>query len=74
LAVTEQGRPEREAGSLLFLDDQSIAYVGLPYVVAPDGRVLQPRATAEGYSILVHEFPTATQGLTTDTTAEEATP
>jgi len=33
--------------------------VGQPYVVAPDGRVLQPVAGEDGYSIIVHAFPEA---------------
>jgi hypothetical protein len=49
----------------LLLDDSSTAYVGLPYTVAPDGRVIQPVATEVGYAIFVHAFPsadTSTQG------------
>lgn len=41
----------------LALDDTgNIAETGQPYVVAPDGRVYQPRATEQGYSIVVHTF------------------
>ena len=29
---------------------------GSPYVVSPDGRVFEPVATEEGYSIFVHTF------------------
>jgi hypothetical protein len=43
----------------LVLAESSFAYLGLPYVVAPDGRVFQPVADESGYSILVHSFATA---------------
>lgn len=42
---------------IVYLDDFPFAYVGLPYSVAPDGRVFQPMPTVTGYTILVHEFP-----------------
>jgi len=42
---------------VIFLADLSSAYVGQPYVIDPAGRVLQPVAGEEGYSIFVHEFP-----------------
>lgn len=42
---------------VLLLSDLSLAYVGQPYVVAPDGRIFQPVALKDGYHILVHEFP-----------------
>ena len=45
----------------IFLDDPSLAYVGQPYVVAPDGRVFQPVAGSDGYSLLVHEFPAVSE-------------
>jgi len=40
----------------IVLCDSSFAYLGQPYVVAPDGRVYQPVADETGYSILVHSF------------------
>ncbi len=40
----------------LLLTDWSMAYVGQPYVVSPDGRVFQPVATPDGYAIYVHTF------------------
>ena len=49
----------RSAGSdtaVLFLAESSFAYLGQPYVVAPDGRVFQPVGTEEGYSIFVRSF------------------
>jgi hypothetical protein len=39
------------------LTDSPFAYVGQPYVVAPDGRVLQPVASQQGYSLMVHSLP-----------------
>ena len=44
------------AGDSLLLADSPFAYLGQPYVVAPDGRVFQPVADPNGYSILVHTF------------------
>ena len=42
----------------LALDDTGgIAETGNPYTVGPDGRIYQPRATEEGYVVLVHTFP-----------------
>ncbi len=52
----EDGGPAKLPAASLYLDDRSFAYVGLPYVVAPDGRVLQPLATRDGYLILLHHF------------------
>lgn len=40
----------------LVLTDSTFAYVGQPYVIAPDGRVVQPVAGPDGYSLLVHNF------------------
>jgi hypothetical protein len=51
--VTDPSRP-----ATLALDDTGgIAETGNPYTVGPDGRVYQPRATQEGYIVLVHTFP-----------------
>jgi len=41
----------------LTLLDSPFAFLGQPYVVAPDGRVLQPVGTDEGYTIYVHTLP-----------------
>jgi hypothetical protein len=41
----------------LTLDDSPFAYLGQPYVVAPDGRIFQPVGSDEGYAILVHSLP-----------------
>jgi hypothetical protein len=40
----------------LFLADSPFAYLGQPYIVAPDGRVIQPVADETGYSLLVYSF------------------
>jgi len=53
----------RVTGTLL-LSESSFAYVGQPYVVAPDGRVLQPVADPSGYSVLVHAFAEAERPAT----------
>ena len=44
------------AADTLLLSASSLAYLGQPYVVAPDGRVFQPVASEDGYGILVHTF------------------
>jgi hypothetical protein len=54
----------------LVLGDSPFAYVGNPYVVAPDGRIYQPVAKADGYAIFVHDFEPAAQ--TPSPTAEGA--
>ena len=40
----------------MLLADCSFAYLGQPYVVAPDGRVFQPTADETGYSLIIHSF------------------
>ncbi len=42
--------------AVLLLAESSFAYLGQPYVVAPDGRVFQPVGSEEGYSIFVRSF------------------
>lgn len=66
-AVDDRGH--RPTGSLL-LTESSFAYLGQPYVVAPDGRVFQPVADESGYSILVHSFA----GMEAQAIAEEVLP
>jgi len=47
-----------ETATALALDDTGgIAETGQPYALGPDGRIYQPRATDQGYSIIVHTFP-----------------
>ena len=41
---------------VLLLAESSFAYLGQPYVVAPDGRIYQPVGSGAGYSIVVHAF------------------
>jgi hypothetical protein len=56
LVLVRVADPERP--TTLALDDGGgIAETGQPYTVGPDGRVYQPRATDEGYVVLVHTFP-----------------
>jgi len=43
--------------SLLLFAEASGPYLGVPFVVAPDGRVLQPVGDADAYRILVHRLP-----------------
>lgn len=47
---------QTNADEVLLLAESEYAYLGDPYVVAPDGRVFQPVADASGYTILVHSF------------------
>ena len=47
---------ETPASDELLLADSGFTYLGQPYVVAPDGRVLQPVADETGYRLLVHTF------------------
>ena len=47
-----RGRPDE----VLLLAESDFAFLGSPYVVAPDGRIFQPVADQTGYSILVHSF------------------
>jgi hypothetical protein len=41
----------------LTLSDSAFAYLGQPYVVAPDGRIFQPVGNEAGYSIVVYSLP-----------------
>jgi hypothetical protein len=50
------GAKDDVASDTILLADSPFAYLGQPYIVAPDGRVLQPWADENGYSILVHSF------------------
>jgi hypothetical protein len=50
------GSGDTAASDALLLAASPFAYVGQPYVVAPDGRVFQPVPTETGYSIFVHTF------------------
>ena len=43
------------------LSDSPFAYLGQPYVVAPDGRILQPVGSEAGYSIVVYSLPGGVQ-------------
>jgi hypothetical protein len=54
-SLTPASRVDGQTDLMLLLD-WSNAYVGQPYVVAPDGRIFQPVATDAGYSIYVHTF------------------
>jgi len=40
----------------LLLEEQGSVYLGQPYVVGPDGRVYQPIASDNGYTVVVHTF------------------
>jgi hypothetical protein len=59
-----------DEADVLFLADSPFAYLGQPYVVAPDGRILQPVGSDDGYSIFVHAFP----GIEAEAGAEEVEP
>jgi hypothetical protein len=53
------GLAEVRVSDMLLLADSPYAYLGQPYAVAPDGRVLQPIGSDSGYSIFVHTFAAA---------------
>ena len=40
----------------ILLSDCPFVYLGMPYATTPDGRVLQPMADANGYSLFIHTF------------------
>jgi hypothetical protein len=72
LAAAGAGAPagaisDKTAGAMdtMFLVESSFAYLGMPYVVAPDGRVFQPSASDAGYSIYVHAFSGEETGAAT---------
>lgn len=59
----------------LMLCDSSFAYLGQPYVVAPDGRIFQPVGSDAGYSILVYSLPaTLATSLPVTAPSEEVQP
>jgi hypothetical protein len=41
----------------LTLSDSPFAYLGQPYVVAPDGHIFQPVGSEAGYTIVVYSLP-----------------
>ena len=47
------------ASDTLLLVDSPFAYLGQPYAVTPDGRVIQPLADETGYSLMVYSFGSA---------------
>ena len=60
LAADQTGAAPTLTGTLT-LADCSFAYVGQPYVVAPDGRIFQPVPSGTGYSIFVYTLPEEVQ-------------
>lgn len=56
---TGAGEPRATSlpGSAIVIEEATGPYLGVPFVVAPDGRVLQPVADESGYRILVHTLP-----------------
>jgi hypothetical protein len=52
---------EPPATDTVLLTDSPFAYLGQPYVVAPDGRVIQPVADETGYSLMVYTFGRAAE-------------
>ena len=69
--MTSAGASHDDGGAdTLLLSASSLAYLGQPYVVAPDGRIFQPVASEDGYSILLHTFA----GAGTSDETEEVQP
>jgi hypothetical protein len=42
---------------MLILCDSPFAYLGQPYIVAPDGQIFQPVGGAAGYTVFVYSLP-----------------
>jgi hypothetical protein len=57
VSVSDQPAAAAVVSGVLTLSDSPFAYLGQPYVVAPDGRVFQPVGTDAGYSIRVYSLP-----------------
>ncbi len=57
--LSSADKPEVQSSmtDILTLCDSPFAYLGQPYVVAPDGRIFQPVGSEAGYTILVHSLP-----------------
>lgn len=55
--TTQTGYGQVVPTSLLLFAEASGPYLGAPFIIAPDGRVLQPVGDAAAYRILVHRFP-----------------
>jgi hypothetical protein len=55
-ADTASMRSTGSGTAVLYLAESSFAYLGQPYVVAPDGRIFQPVGTEQGYNIFVRSF------------------
>jgi hypothetical protein len=47
----------KEEADTLLLSESTFAYLGQPYVVAPDGRVIQPVGDEAGYTLVIHTLP-----------------
>jgi hypothetical protein len=57
LASVDQQEVQSVMAEALSLCDSPFAYLGQPYVVAPDGRIFQPVGSEAGYTILIHSLP-----------------
>jgi hypothetical protein len=47
---------QAKSAAVLLLAECDFAYLGVPYVVAADGRIFQPFADETGYTVLIHTF------------------
>ncbi len=75
MSGSDQVRDTPVLGDTLTLRDSPFAYLGQPYVVAPDGRIFQPVGSEAGYSILVYSLAaTPAAALPEPGPAEEVKP
>jgi hypothetical protein len=56
-AAADQGGTGPALTDTVTLSDSPFAYLGQPYTVAPDGRVLQPVGSDQGYTIFIYTLP-----------------
>jgi hypothetical protein len=57
ILVSQVPSPDERAGAILLDEGEPFAFLGEPYRYGPDGRVYQPMADEDGFTILVHELP-----------------
>ncbi len=60
VSAGRSGDPAPVISDTLILCDSPYAYLGQPYVVAPDGRVFRPSGSDEGYTITIYTLPLST--------------
>lgn len=56
ILVTRLSSAGSQDGQSILLPEPTGLYLGVPYVVSPDGRVVRAQADEDGYSLWVHSF------------------